>query len=66
MEETSKIMLINEMELLYWYDLMKKYLSKIADNEDFSGEKVKLFFFESAIFVKRFLFQTQTSRGYIG
>jgi len=44
-EETTKIMLINEMELLYWYDLMKKYLSKIHISENFNGESVKLFFF---------------------
>ena len=25
-EETSKIMLINELELLYWYHLMNRYL----------------------------------------
>jgi len=30
-EETAKLMLLNEFELLYWYHLMKKYLSYVSD-----------------------------------
>jgi len=38
-------MLINELELLYWYDLMQKYLKKIQIDDTFTTESVKLFFF---------------------
>lgn len=31
-EETSKIMLINEFEAIYWYYLMKKYLNALMSN----------------------------------
>lgn len=65
-EETSKIMLINELELLYWYDLMNKYLRKIKINETFNGDSVKLFFFQSAMFVKKFLYYQQVEKGYVG
>ncbi|CDW84749.1 UNKNOWN [Stylonychia lemnae] len=57
-EETSKIMLMNEFELLYWYDLMRTYLNNLKIAK-FTQESVRLFFFLSAMFVKRFLYQQQ-------
>ena len=44
-EETSKIMLLNEFELLYWYHLMKTYLKHLRQGAYFSHESVRLFFF---------------------
>jgi hypothetical protein len=32
-EETSKIMMMNEFELLYWFDLMKTYLKCFKKND---------------------------------
>ena len=56
-EETSKIMLMNEFEMLYWYDLMHTYLSKLKQGTTFSADAARLFFFQCAMFVKRFLYQ---------
>eukprot|EP00347_Sterkiella_histriomuscorum_P022834 403336976 len=61
-EETSKIMLMNEFELLYWYDLMRTYLVHLKESAQFSQESVRLFFFQCAMFVKRFLFQIQQGK----
>ena len=44
-EETAKIMLMNEFELLYWYHLMKTYLKHIREGINFSKDSVRLFFF---------------------
>jgi hypothetical protein len=65
-EETSKIMLINELELIYWYNLMSTYLKRIRPNGIFNADSVKLFFFQSAMFVKKFLYYQQQEKGYVG
>ena len=44
-EETSKIMLINEFELLYWFHFMTFYLQEVRDKTTFNAEVIKLFFF---------------------
>ena len=44
-DETSKILLMNEIELVYWYHLMKTYLTKLDGEEKFTEESVRLFFF---------------------
>jgi hypothetical protein len=54
-DETSKILLMNEIELVYWYFLMKKYLTIVKNEAKYSHNSVRLFFFETAIFVKKFL-----------
>ena len=53
-EETSKILLMNEQELIYWYHLMKTYLTRLDGDAKFTHESVRLFFFQSAMFVKKF------------
>lgn len=55
-EETSKILLINEYELLYWFNFMTYYLGEVKQNANFNSEMIKLFFFQSAMFVKKFLY----------
>ena len=60
-EETSKILLLNEIQLVYWYHLMKTYLTRLNGDAIFTLETVRLFFFESAMFVKKFLLQRQMS-----
>ncbi len=54
-QETSKILLINEYECAFWYHLMKTYLTRVNGDAVFTMESVKLFFFQSAMFVKYFL-----------
>jgi hypothetical protein len=55
--DTSKILMLEEIELIYWYHLMKTYLSKLNGEARFSEESVQLFFFQAGIFVKKFLLQ---------
>ena len=50
---------MNEFELIYWYHLLKTYLKHLCDGAKFSIESVRLLFFQSAMFVKKFLFQKQ-------
>ncbi|CDW79920.1 UNKNOWN [Stylonychia lemnae] len=61
-EETAKITLINDFELLYWYHLMKKYLKKVPDNANLKNEQVRLFFFLTSMFIKNFLLKSQAQR----
>lgn len=48
-EETSKIMLMNEFELVYWYHLLDKYLSLFAYDrravQRISARSVRVLFF---------------------
>ena len=44
-EETSKVFLMSEIELAYWYHLMNTYFVKLDGEERFSSESVRLFFF---------------------
>lgn len=62
-EETSKIALMKEIEIAYWYHLMKTYLKKLDGEARFTTESVRLFFFNTAIFVKKFLYQRQMAEG---
>ncbi|TNV83044.1 hypothetical protein FGO68_gene16524 [Halteria grandinella] len=58
-EEISKIMLMNEFELLYWYHVLEKYLTEFAKDpiaaQNISANAVRLLFFQTAVYVKRFL-----------
>lgn len=65
-EEAAKIMLINEIELLYWYHLMVTYLEQLDDNANINYESIRLFCFLSGMFVKKFLFQYQKLKGLVG
>jgi hypothetical protein len=47
---------MNEFELIYWHYLMNIYLTHYPDGDKFSLESVRLFFFESAMFVKNYLY----------
>ena len=62
-------MLINEFEILYWFHLMRKYLQilcKVPTKNNFTSDSVRLFFFQTAMFVKRFLYKSQEIRGFLG
>ena len=61
-EETAKIMLLNEFALMYWYHLMKKYLTFVDEEARLTHEQVRLFFFETAFFVKTFLYESQKAK----
>lgn len=62
-QEISKIMLMNEFELLYWLDLLERYLIGMSADrhcvEDLNPTSVRLLFFFAAMYVKRFLFHYQ-------
>jgi len=60
--DTSKILMLEEIELVYWYHLMKTYLSKLNGEARFTEESVQLFFFQAGFFVKKFLLQTLALR----
>jgi hypothetical protein len=48
-EETSKIMLMNEFELLFWYHVLERYLTEFAKDavaaQNITGNAVRLLFF---------------------
>lgn len=48
-EETSKIMLMNEFELLYWFHLLQHYLTCYANDrravQQVNAKRVRLIFF---------------------
>ena len=54
-QDTSKTVLLHELELIYWYHTMKTYLKRVNGDPEFSFETLKLFFFQSAIYVKKVL-----------
>ena len=54
--------MLQEIELIYWYHLMKTYLSKLNGEARFSEESVQLFFFQAGVFVKKFLQQTLSQK----
>ena len=62
-EETSKILLMQEIELAYWYHLTKTYLRRLDGAARVSQATVRLMFFQTAMFVKRFLLQRMPTRG---
>lgn len=59
-------MLINEVELLYWYHLMVTYLEQLDGNANINYESIRLFFFLSGMFVKKFMHQHQKGRQLAG
>ncbi len=58
-EETSKIMLMNEFELVYWYHVLERYLRSFSTDPKAvrrtSAKSVRVLFFFAAMFVKKFL-----------
>lgn len=54
--------MLEEIELVYWYHLMKTYLYKLNGEARFTEESVQLFFFQAGVFVKKFLLQTLALR----
>ena len=60
-EEVSKIFLMTEIELTHWYHLMNTYFIKLDGEERFSAESVRLFFFQTAMFVKRYMLTSPES-----
>lgn len=62
-EEVSKIMLMNEFELKYWLHVLERYLTEFAKDyqaaQNITANGVRLLFFQTAIYVKRFLAQMQ-------
>jgi hypothetical protein len=52
-------MLMNEFELLYWYHVLEKYLTEFAKDptaaQNITANAVRLLFFQTAVYVKRFL-----------
>lgn len=62
-EEVSKIMLLNEMELTYWYLVLERYLTSLAqlveDVREITANQIRIIFFQTAMFVKQFLLQTE-------
>eukprot|EP00347_Sterkiella_histriomuscorum_P024521 403330818 len=61
-EETAKIMLMNDIEILYWYQLMKKYLNAVKRECQLQCEQVRIFFFLTAMFAKTFLVKSQAKK----
>lgn len=58
-DETAKVAMMRELELAYWYHLMKTYLKRLDGDQQFTMDSVRLFFFNTAVFTKRFLLQRQ-------
>jgi hypothetical protein len=69
-EETSKIMLLNEFEILYWFLLLERYLKVFSSDRDavrlITARKVRLLFFLGGMFVKKFFLQSQNSKSQSG
>ena len=66
-EETSKIMLMNEIELVYWKIVLQKYLQEYANYgknlDKLTGDVVRQIFFHCAMHVKKFLLQQYKLKG---
>ena len=58
-EETQKIMLMNEIELVYWKIVLQKYLQAFANDQNAmksqTAEIIRLIFFQCAMHIKKFL-----------
>ena len=56
-------MLLSEFELLYWFHVLEKYLSGFAQDrpalQTVTANGIRLLFFQTAMFVKKFLMQMQ-------
>jgi ABC-type oligopeptide transport system substrate-binding subunit len=60
-EEASKILLLNEFELLYWFNILVNYFTQYSQDdkavEAITAKTVRLIFFQTGYFIKRFLMQ---------
>jgi len=58
-EETQKIMLMNEIELVYWKIVLQKYLQAFANDQNAmksqTAEIIRVIFFQCAMHIKKFL-----------
>ena len=58
-EETQKIMLMNELELVYWKIVLQKYLTAFGNDTNAldacNGDTIRQTFFHCAMHVKKFL-----------
>lgn len=56
-------MLLSEFELAYWYLVLERYLTCLAENvedvKEITAIQIRIIFFQTAMFVKHFLLQTQ-------
>lgn len=56
-------MLMSEFELFYWFHVLEKYLTGFAQDKqgvaNVTANGVRLLFFQTAMFVKKFLMQLQ-------
>jgi len=54
-QDTSKTLLLHELELLYWYHTLKTFLKRVNGDPRFNHDSLRLFFYQSGIYVKRVL-----------
>ena len=58
-EDTQKIMLMNEIELVYWKIVLQKYLQAFANDQNAmksqTADIIRLIFFQCAMHIKKFL-----------
>lgn len=54
-------MLLNEFELLYWFNILVNYFTQYSQDdkavEAITAKTVRLIFFQTGYFIKRFLMQ---------
>lgn len=48
-------MLLNELELLYWYHALKTFLKRVNGDPHFTYDSLRLFFYQCGVYVKRVL-----------
>lgn len=65
-EEASKILLLNEFELLFWYNILVNYFTQYSQDakavQAITAKTVRLIFFQTGYFIKRFLMQMQKTQ----
>ena len=54
-QDTSKTLLLNELELLYWYHALKRFLKSVNGDPRFTYDSLRLFFYQCGVYVKRVL-----------
>jgi hypothetical protein len=54
-QDTSKTLLLNELELLYWYHALKTFLKSVNGDPRFTYDSLRLFFYQCGFYVKRVL-----------
>ena len=54
-QDTSKTLLFQEVELLYWYHALKTFLKRVNGDPRFNYDSLRLFFYQSGVYVKRVL-----------